>query len=258
MGLIKYEVEEHIGVITINRPEAMNALNSQVIKEIKDTLHSVDASEIRCLIFTGAGNKAFAAGADIAEMCEYSREQGEAFSKNGNNTFLKLEKMPMPVIAAVNGYALGGGLELTLCCDIRICSENAKFGQPETGLGITPGFGGTQRLARVVNIGMAKELIYSCRMIDASEAVDLGIVNHVYKSEDLMSEAMKLAGKIASNAPIAVRNSKKAINKGGELEIESAVEVEEQLFGKCFETKDQIRAMKGFLEKNRNIKFTNE
>ena len=163
MEFVLYEVSDAVGVITINREKALNALNSQVLDELSQTLDQVDLDSVRCLILTGAGQKSFVAGADIGEMSTLTKAEGEAFGKKGNDVFLKLEKFPIPVIAAVNGFALGGGCEISMSCDIRICSDNALFGQPEVGLGITPGFGGTQRLARLVGAGMAKQMIYSAR-----------------------------------------------------------------------------------------------
>lgn len=169
------------------------------------------------------------------------------FGKKGNDVFLKLEHFPIPVIAAVNGFALGGGCEISMSCDIRICSENAVFGQPEAGLGITPGFGGTQRLARLVSPGMAKQLIYTARNIKADEAYRIGLVNAVYPLEELLPAAQKMAAGIAKQAPIAVRNCKKAINEGLQVSIDKAVEIEEKLFGDCFETEDQKAGMGNFL-----------
>ena len=193
MEFITYEVEGQIGIITINRPKALNALNSAVLDELDKTLDAVDQEAIRCLILTGAGEKSFVAGADIGEMSTLTKAEGEAFGKKGNDVFRKLETFPIPVIAAVNGFALGGGCEISMSCDIRICSENAVFGQPEVGLGITPGFGGTQRLARIVGTGKAKEMIYGARNIKAEEAYRIGLVNNVYPAEELMPAAKKLA-----------------------------------------------------------------
>ena len=177
---IKYEEDGQISVLTINRPKALNALNSQVLDELDKTLDSIDTSKIRALIITGAGEKSFVAGADIAEMSTLTKKQGEEFSKKGNDVFRKLETFPIPVIAAVNGFALGGGCEISMSCDIRICSDNAIFGQPEVGLGITPGFGGTQRLARLVGMGMAKQMIFTAQNIKAEEALRIGLVNAIY------------------------------------------------------------------------------
>ena len=249
MEFINYEVEGAVGVITINRPKALNALNSQVLDELNETLDAVDVNVIRCLVLTGAGEKSFVAGADIAEMSTLTKAEGEAFGKKGNDVFRKLETFPIPVIAAVNGFALGGGCELSMSCDIRICSDNAMFGQPEVGLGITPGFGGTQRLARTVGVGMAKQLIYTARNIKADEALRIGLVNAVYPQAELMDEALKMASTIAGNAPIAVRNCKKAINDGLQVDIDAALVIEEKLFGDCFESYDQKEGMANFLRK---------
>ena len=174
---IKYEEKDQISIITINRPKALNALNSKVLEELDKTFDSIDTKKIRAVIITGAGEKSFVAGADIAEMSTLNKEQGTAFSKKGNDVFRKIETFEIPVIAAINGYALGGGCEIAMSCDIRICSENAIFGQPEVGLGITPGFGGTQRLARLVGMGMAKQMIYTGQNIKADEAKRINLVN---------------------------------------------------------------------------------
>ena len=257
MEYIKYEVQGQIAIMTISKPKVLNALDGEVLAEIDKALDEIDVNSVRCLILTGEGEKAFVAGADIAAQYPLSKAEGEAWGKNGNRIFLKLERLPIPVIAAVNGYALGGGCEISMACDIRICSENAVFGQPEVGLGITPGFGGTQRLARLVGPGMAKEMIYGGRNIKADEALRIGLVNHVYPLEELMNEAVKLANRISSNAPIAVRNSKKAINEGIELPMDEAVALEAKLFGDCFETHDQKEGMGAFLEKRKEKTFTN-
>ncbi len=252
MEFITYEVEGQVGIITINRPKALNALNSAVLDELDATLDAVNQKEVRCLILTGAGEKSFVAGADIGEMSTLTKAEGEAFGKKGNDVFRKLETFPLPVIAAINGFALGGGCEISMSCDIRICSENAVFGQPEVGLGITPGFGGTQRLARLVGAGMAKQLIYTARNIKAPEALRIGLVNAVYPLEELMAQAKKMAAGIAKNAPIAVRNCKKAINEGLETDMDQAIVIEEKLFGDCFETEDQKYGMEFFLDKNKD------
>ncbi len=258
MEFINYEVEGQVGVITINRPKALNALNSQVLDELDKTLDAVDIDTVRALILTGAGEKSFVAGADIGEMSTLTKAEGEAFGKKGNDVFRKLETFPIPVIAAVNGFALGGGCEISMSCDIRICSENAVFGQPEVGLGITPGFGGTQRLARIVGVGMAKQMIYSARNIKADEAYRIGLVNAVYPLEELMPAAQKLAASIAKNAPIAVRNCKKAINDGLQVNMDEAIVIEEKLFGDCFESYDQKEGMAAFLEKRKVEAFLNK
>ena len=251
MEFVLYEVKGQVGIITINREKALNALNSTVLEELDKTLDGVNLDEIRCLILTGAGEKSFVAGADIGEMSTLTKAEGEAFGKKGNDVFRKIETFPIPVIAAVNGFALGGGCEISMSCDIRICSDNAVFGQPEVGLGITPGFGGTQRLARIVGPGMAKQMIYTARNIKADEALRIGLVNAVYPQEELMAAAEKMASGIAKNAPIAVRNCKKAINDGLDVGMDEALVIEEKLFGDCFETEDQKYGMAFFLDKNK-------
>ncbi len=252
---IKYEEDGMVGLLTINRPRALNALNSQVLDELDKTLDAIDTNKVRALILTGAGEKSFVAGADIGEMSSLTKKEGEAFGKKGNDVFRKLETFPIPVIAAVNGFALGGGCEISMSCDIRICSDNAIFGQPEVGLGITPGFGGTQRLARLVGPGMAKQMIYTARNIKADEALRIGLVNAVYPQSELLNEAKKLAQTIAKQAPIAVRNCKKAINDGLQVDMDKAIVIEEKLFGDCFETEDQRAGMGNFLEKDKSKKL---
>ena len=264
MDYVLYEQKGAYAVITINRERALNALNSQVLDELDATLDAVDLNTVRALVLTGAGEKSFVAGADIGEMSTLTKAEGEAFGKKGNDVFRKLETFPIPVIAAVNGFALGGGCEISMSCDIRLCSANAVFGQPEVGLGITPGFGGTQRLARLVSPGMAKQLIYTARNIKAPEAYRIGLVNEVFEAEVdaegnviksakevLMAAAEKMAATIAKNAPIAVRNCKKAINEGLDAKMDDAIVIEEKLFGDCFETEDQKYGMAFFLDKNK-------
>ena len=251
MEFITYEQEGQVGIVTINRPKALNALNSQVLEEIEAAFKAIDLDAVRAVILTGAGEKSFVEGADIGEMSTLTKAEGEAFGKKGNDVFRMIETFPIPVIAAVNGFALGGGCEISMSCDIRICSENAVFGQPEVGLGITPGFGGTQRLARLVGPGMAKQMIYTARNIKADEAFRIGLVNAVYPQEELMAAAKKMAAGIAKNAPIAVRACKKAINDGLEADMDDAIVIEEKLFGSCFETEDQKYGMAFFLDKNK-------
>ena len=255
MEFVKYEVEGAVGIVTIDRQKALNALNSQVLEELDVTFDAVDVNTVRCIILTGAGDKSFVAGADIGEMSTLTKAEGEAFGKKGNDVFRKIETFPIPVICAINGFALGGGCEISMSCDIRICSDNAVFGQPEVGLGITPGFGGTQRLARIVGVGKAKEMIYGGRNIKADEAYRIGLVNNVYTLEELMPAAKKLASIIAANAPIAVRNCKKAINDGLDVSMDEAIVIEEKLFGDCFETEDQRAGMGNFLEKDKEKKL---
>ena len=251
MAFVKTEVQGAVEVITIDRPKALNALNPEVLADLKAAFEAVDQSAIRCIVLTGEGDKSFVAGADIGSMSTMTKAEGEAFGKMGNDIFRYIETFPIPVIAAVNGFALGGGNELAMSCDIRICSENAMFGQPEAGLGITPGFGGTQRLARLIGAGMAKQLVYAATNIDAAEALRVGLVNAVYPQAELMEQAMKLAGKIARNAPIAVQACKKAINEGLEVTTEEGEVIEEKLFGSCFETHDQKEGMGCFLSREK-------
>jgi len=258
MALIQYAVIGQVGLITINRPEALNALNRAVLQELNEVLDAVDLGTTRCLVITGAGEKAFVAGADVAEMCCMNESEARIFSETGNALFRKIETFPVPIIAAVNGYALGGGNELALSCDIRICSENAVFGQPEADLGITPGFGGTQRLARVIgSTSKAKELLFTCRNIKAEEALQIGLVSAVYPLIDLLTEAIKMADRIAGHAPIAIRNIKKAVNEGLDMPIEDAIQHEVNLFGYCFTTEDQKEGMQAFLQKRKEKVFKN-
>lgn len=258
MTNVRYEVNGAVGLITIDRPEALNALNSAVLEELDQVIDKVDLDTIRCLLITGAGEKSFIAGADVAEMSDMNEAEGRAFGKTGNDLFRKIESFPIPVIAAINGYALGGGNELAMSCDIRICSENAVFGQPEAGLGITPGFGGTQRLARLIgSTSKAKEILYTCRNIKAEEAFQIGLVSAVYTIEELMVEATKMATRIAAQAPIAIRNIKIAVNEGLDMPIDQAIELEIGLFGACFASEDQKEGMKAFLEKRKEKVFIN-
>lgn len=258
MEYVLYEQKGAVGIITISREKALNALNSVVLEELNQVFGAVNISEVRCLILTGAGEKSFVAGADIGEMSALPKVAGEVFSKKGNDVFRKIETFPIPVIAAINGFALGGGCEIAMSCDIRLCSENAVFGQPEVGLGITPGFGGTQRLARLVGSGMAKQMIFTGRNIKADEAYRIGLVNAVCAPGELMAAAEKMAETIARNAPIAVRNSKKAINEGLDLDMDAAIVAEEKLFGDCFETYDQVEGMTAFMEKRKVEAFLNK
>ncbi|VYU69090.1 short-chain-enoyl-CoA hydratase [Clostridium tertium] len=252
------EKNEHLAVVTINRPKALNALNSETLKDLDIVLEDLEKdNNIYCVILTGSGEKAFVAGADISEMKDLSEEEGRNFGLLGNRVFRRLEKLDKPVIAAVSGFALGGGCELAMACDIRIASEKAKFAQPEAGLGITPGFGGTQRLPRLVGEGKAKELIYTCATIKADEALSIGLVNKVVPLESLMDEAKAMANLIIANAPIAVKLCKDAINRGMQVDIDKAVEIEAEDFGKCFATEDQKEGMTAFMER-RAKNFSNK
>ncbi len=252
------EKEENIAIVMMNRPKALNALNSETLKELDNVIEVLEKdNEIYAVVLTGAGEKAFVAGADISEMRNLNEEQGKEFGLLGNKVFRRLENLNKPVIAAVNGFALGGGCELAMACDIRIASTKAKFGQPEVGLGITPGFGGTQRLPRIVGLGKAKELIYTCDIIKADEALRIGLVNKVVEVEALLDEAKAMAKKIALNAPIAVKLCKDAINRGMQVNIDEGIVIEACDFGKCFSTEDQKEGMAAFVEK-RNKNFQNK
>lgn len=258
MNYVKYEQRGFVGVLTIDRQNALNALNTEIMNELEQTLETISLEDTRCLILTGAGEKSFVAGADIGEMSTLSKAEGVEFGKKGNDVFRKIETFPLPVIAAVNGFALGGGCELAMACDIRIASENAVFAQPEVSLGITAGFGGTQRLARIIGLGKAKELLYTTAKVKAEEALRLGLVNAVYPQAQLMDECMKLAERIAQNAPIAVRATKKAVNEGMQVDMDTAIAIEAELFGSCFDTMDQKNAMSAFMEKRKPAPFENK
>lgn len=250
------EHKGNICIIKINNPELLNALNSVILTELDDIISTLYTNkEVRVVVITGEG-RAFVAGADISQMSTMNALEGKNFGELGASVFRKIELLNKPVIAAVNGFALGGGCELAMSCDIRLASTKAKFGQPEVGLGITPGFSGTQRLPRLVGLSKAKELIYTADVIDANEALKIGLVNNIYEPEELMNETLKMAEKIASKAPIAVRNSKESINKGIQTDIDSAIAIESNLFGLCFASKDQKEGMKAFLEK-RKFEFKN-
>ena len=245
------ERQGRIGVVRINHPEALNALDTLVLRELGQAFDAFAADAgIDVVVLTGEG-RAFVAGADIAEMSAMTAAEGKAFGRLGADVFRKIELLPQPVIAAVNGFALGGGCELAMACDIRIASAKAKFGQPEVGLGITPGFSGTQRLPRLVGLGKAKELIYTAAVIPADEALRIGLVNKVVAPEALMDEALALAATIASKARLAVRYAKEAINRGIETDIETGITVEASLFGLCFATADQKEGMAAFLQKRK-------
>lgn len=252
------EKENKVAIITINRPKALNALNSETLKELDIIVEDLENDdEIYAVILTGAGDKAFVAGADITEMKDLNTIEGRRFSILGNKVFRRLENLEKPVIAAIPGFALGGGCELAMACDIRIATDKAKFGQPEVGLGITPGFGGTQRLARIVGLGKAKELIYTGRIMKADEALNIGLVNKVVEADKLMEEAKAMANQIASNAPIAVKLCKVAINRGMQCDIDTALMYEAEAFGECFSTLDQKEGMTAFVEK-REKNFQNK
>ena len=257
MAFVELEKKGAVGVITMNRPEALNALNDQVLRDLDGVLDQVERDEeILVVVLTGAG-RSFVAGADIGQMAGFTAVEAKAFGVYGNQVFLKLENLTKPTIAAVNGFALGGGCELCMACDIRLASEKAKFGQPEVGLGITPGFGGTQRLARIVGTANAMELILTAKTIRAEDALALGLVTHVYPAEELMDKALELANAIAANAQIAVRQSKAAIRRGLQTDMATGAAFESEAFALCFATEDQKDAMRAFVNKEKITSFKN-
>lgn len=250
-NLLEINNEGAIYTLTINNPESLNALNSKMLEELDKALNYLSINnDIRVLIITGAG-RSFVAGADISEMRLMNDEEAFEFGRKGSMVFRKIETFPVPVIAAVNGFALGGGCELAMSCDLRVASEKAKFGQPEVTLGITPGFSGCVRLTKITGAGVAKEMIFTGKIIDATEALKIGLVNFVTSPEDLMAEVSKLAVKIASNAPIAVKNAKDAINFAVDNDTQSSSDYENRKFASCFKTDDQREGMGAFLEKRK-------
>lgn len=249
---ILFENKDGIGLITINRPKALNALNKDVFDELSPLLDEIASdSTIRVVIITGSGDKSFIAGADIAYMLPMSSPQGKEWGEIGRGAFNQIEQLPQPVIAAINGFALGGGCELAMACDIRIASEKAKFGQPEVSLGIIPGFAGSQRLPRLVGKGKAKELLFTADIIDAHEANRIGLVNKVVAPEDLMNTAMGMAKKIMKHGPYAVQLCKESVNVGIEVNLETGSQYEGTLFGITCATADKQEGMSAFLEKRK-------
>ncbi len=252
------EIKDGIAVIKINRPKALNALNSETLDELKHAGDEISANkDAWVVIITGEGDKAFIAGADILEMKDMNPYQGMVFSQRGHEAFAAFENMNKPVIAAVNGFALGGGFEVALMCDIIYASDKAKVGFPETTLGIFPGFGGTQRAAKLCGLAKAKELIFTGKMISAQEAYEIGLINKVVPHEELWKEVMALAKKIRSNGPVSMGLAKELINKSLFLDMNSALMLEAKDFGLCFGTKDQKEGMTAFVEK-RKATFTGE
>ncbi|MCF6266812.1 MAG: enoyl-CoA hydratase-related protein [Desulfuromusa sp.] len=252
------DIENGMAIVTINRPKAMNALNEITLTELQDAfVNCAEDDAIQVIIITGSGEKAFVAGADIAAMQPLTALEARQFAKLGHQVMRTIEGCPKPVIAAVNGFALGGGCELALGCDIRIVAENVKFGQPEVNLGVIPGFGGTQRLARLIGKGRAMELIFTGAMVDASEAYRIGLANKVVPFDQLLDTAKAMAATIISKGSYAVQFAKEAIHNGLELDLDRANQYEAELFGLCFATKDQKEGMLAFLEK-RQAKFKGE
>jgi enoyl-CoA hydratase len=250
------ETKDRIATLTVNRPQVLNALNRQTLLDIKGAVEQFrDDENADVLVITGAGEKAFIAGADISFMAEMNPLEARAFAKLGMDVFSLIETVSKPVIAAINGFTLGGGCELAMACDFRICHEKSKFGQPEVGLGVTPGFGGTQRLPRLVGTGMAKQLLYTGAVIDAQEALRIGLVNAVTSIEELMDEVMKIAGKISAQGQVAVQLCKAAVHEGMQVDIDRAMTLEADMFALCFASEDQTEGMKAFVEK-RKPQFT--
>jgi len=249
---ILFEIKNHIGLVTINRPDKLNALNNQTINEIEDVINSIKSnSEIFVVVITGNGEKAFVAGADIAELNNLEVISAKEFSEKGNRVFRSIDTLDKPVIAAVNGFALGGGCELALACHIRIASDNAKFGQPEVNLGIIPGYGGTQRLARVVNSARALEMILTGDMISADEALRIGLVNKVYSQTELLSKTLELAEKIASKGQQAIRFALKAVKATDNMSLSEGLSYEASLFALTCGTEDFKEGTSAFLQKRK-------
>ena len=255
---LRYEKQNDIGILIINRPEALNALNSAVIAELEMLIGEVEQdADLRGLIISGEG-RSFVAGADIGEQYPMDVAAGRKWGQRGSAIFRRIEKLEIPTIAAVNGFALGGGCELAMSCDIILASEKAKFGQPEVGLGITPGFSGTQRLPRRIGAAKAKELIFSGKMVSAAEAKEIGLVNAVFPPEELMTGAVAMAQSFAVNAPIAVKYAKACIDRGMQMDIDDGIALENELFAMCFATADQKEGMSAFLEKRKEKHFQNK
>jgi len=251
---IRFEIENDMAVITFNRPKALNALNGDLIDEFSDALDEISVNNaLKVLVLTGAGDKSFVAGADINELSKFSPLQGKLFSEKGQNAIFKLQVLPIPVIAAVNGFALGGGSEIALACDFIYASENAKFGLPEITLGIIPGFGGTQRLPRLVGQNMAKELIFTGKMITAEEAHKIGLVNQVYTPEALMEQVKKTAGLIATRGSVSLRAAKQAVNNGMNVDIVTGCKIEADAFSLCMTSPDAKEGTTAFLEKRKAV-----
>ena len=252
MANVLLEWHGPVGVLTINRPAQLNALNTETIGEIDKAVDEVIANKAcRALVLTGAGEKAFVAGADVREMEAMTAEDAARFSKESNDIFLKLERLSVPVIGAINGFALGGGCELAMTCDIRLAAQEAVFGMPETSLGIFPGFGGTQRLARIVGYAKAAQLIFTCKKLKAQEALEIGLVNEIFPKEELLDAAMAMANTIAKQAPLAVSRVKQVMQAGMDLPLQAGLDLESQVFGTLFDTEDAKGGLKAFGQKEK-------
>ena len=252
MSMITTSKDESVCIVKINRPTKLNAMNIDVAKEIISTFQQLDKDDsVKVIVLTGEGDKAFSAGADIEYMSKISADESEVYAKLGQEVTATVENVTKPTIAAVNGFALGGGCEVAMSCDIRIASDNARMGQPEVTIGIPPGWGGTQRLMRIVGVAKAKELVYTGKMIKAAEAKEIGLVNNVVPLESLMDEVMSMAKTIASNATLAVRMSKTAINKGRNADLDTGLGVELLAWRNCFSDPDREKRMTDFVNKSK-------
>ena len=252
MSMITTSKDEDVCIVKINRPTKLNAMNIDAAKEIISTFQQLDKDDsVKVIVLTGEGDKAFSAGADIEYMSKISADESEVYAKLGQEVTGTIENVSKPTIAAVNGFALGGGCEVAMSCDIRIASDNARMGQPEVTIGIPPGWGGTQRLMRIVGIAKAKELVYTGKMIKADEAKEIGLVNNVVPLESLMDEVMSMAKTIASNATLAVRMSKTAINKGRNADLDTGLGVELLAWRNCFSDPDREKRMTDFVNKSK-------
>jgi enoyl-CoA hydratase len=250
--MITIKIENGIGILTINRPTSLNALNTELLNELYQEIKNIENNEnIRVLIITGAGEKAFVAGADITELAQFNAIQGKYFVANGHKTMSALQQLPIPVIAAVKAFALGGGLELALACDFIYASENAKFGLPEITLGLIPGFGGTQRLPRIIGKNFAKELIFTGKMLSANEAFQMGFVNKVIPHDQLMDEVIKTATIIAAKGRVSLNAAKQSINKGMNVDLATGCEIEIDAFGLCMASEDAKEGTNAFIEKRK-------
>lgn len=256
---ILFKLENQVATLTINNPKSLNALNQATLEEIEEAVSSIQDGSVAAsfLIITGSGEKAFVAGADIKEMAEKTAMEAREFSRLGNRVFMLIDQLTIPTLAAINGYALGGGLELAMACDLRFASTNAVAGLPEVSLGVIPGFGGTQRLTRLLGLSKAVELMISAENVKAEEGHRLGLFNRIYSSEELLSQAEDFAQKVVSKGPIAVKFAKQAAKNGNEMPLKQAVEMESELFGLAFSTEDQTEGMNAFIEK-RSPDFKNK
>ncbi|MGI6299327.1 MAG: enoyl-CoA hydratase-related protein [Saccharofermentanales bacterium] len=255
--LVQLEHHGQTAVVTLNRPNQLNALSVALLQELRQVFAELNLQDVRSVVITGSGAKAFAAGADIAEMKDLDPRGAREYSELGNAVFRQIEQFPLPVIAAVNGYALGGGFELALACDIILAAENAAFSFPEASLGITPGFGGTQRLPRLIGPGKAKDLLYTSRRVKAEEALQLGIVVKIIEKADFREQVLAYAGSINLNAPIAVAAVKRAVNRGSMCDLDTGLAIEAAAFASCFDSNDQKAAMSAFVAKQKPEPFKN-